>query len=49
VEKGEPLATIHANRENVDEIVEKIRDGIRIGNRAEKPALIHDVITDPSE
>ncbi|MBO2533676.1 MAG: thymidine phosphorylase, partial [Thermoactinomycetaceae bacterium] len=49
VEKGEPLATIHANRENVDEIVEKIREGIRIGNRAEKSALIHDVITDPSE
>jgi pyrimidine-nucleoside phosphorylase len=44
VEKGEPLATIHANRDRVDEIIEKIRAGIRIGDRAEKPALIHDVI-----
>jgi pyrimidine-nucleoside phosphorylase len=44
VEKGEPLATIHANSERVDEIIEKIRAGIRIGDRAEKPVLIHDVI-----
>lgn len=46
VEKGEPLATIHANRERVDEIIEKLQAAIKIGDRAEKPGLIHDVIAE---
>jgi pyrimidine-nucleoside phosphorylase len=45
VEKGEPLATIHANRESVDAIIERVRASIRVADRAEKPSLIHDVIT----
>jgi len=45
VAKGEPLVTIHANREHVDEIIEKIHASIRIDDQAEKPALIREVVT----
>lgn len=45
VEEGETLATIHANRQRIDEIIEMIHDGIKIGGHAEKPVLIHEVIT----
>lgn len=43
---GESLVTIHANRENVDDVVEKIYANIRISNDAELPVLIYDTIVE---
>ncbi|MGO0715492.1 pyrimidine-nucleoside phosphorylase [Bacillus subtilis] len=45
VEKGEPLVTLYANRENVDEVIAKVYDNIRIAAEAKAPKLIHTVIT----
>jgi len=44
VEVGESLVTIHANRENVDDVIQKIYESIRIADHAEAPVLIHDII-----
>lgn len=41
VEKGEPLVTLYANRENVDEVIAKVYDNIRIAAEAKAPKLIH--------
>lgn len=41
VEKGEPLVTLYANRENVDDVTAKVYDNIRISEKAEAPKLIH--------
>lgn len=46
VKAGESLVTIHANRENVEDVMAKIYDGIRIAERAEAPVLIHDIVTE---
>ncbi|MBY8911941.1 pyrimidine-nucleoside phosphorylase [Bacillus sp. YC2] len=46
VEKGEALVTLYANRENVDEVITKIYDNIRIAEKAEAPKLIHTLITE---
>ncbi|MCY9243055.1 pyrimidine-nucleoside phosphorylase [Bacillus spizizenii] len=46
VEKGEPLVTLYANRENVDEVVVKVYDNIRIAAEAKAPKLIHTLITE---
>ncbi|MCP6680713.1 pyrimidine-nucleoside phosphorylase [Bacillus nakamurai] len=46
VEKGEALVTLYANRENVDEVIAKIYDNIRIAEKAEAPKLIHTLITE---
>ncbi|MCY9368177.1 pyrimidine-nucleoside phosphorylase [Bacillus spizizenii] len=46
VEKGEPLLTLYANRENVDEVVVKVYDNIRIAAEAKAPKLIHTLITE---
>lgn len=40
VEKGEPLVTLYANRENVDEVIAKVYDNIRIAAEAKAPKLI---------
>ncbi|KAF2428421.1 pyrimidine-nucleoside phosphorylase [Bacillus subtilis] len=45
VEKGEPLVTLYANRENVDEVIAKVYDNIRIAAEAKAPKLIHTLIT----
>lgn len=45
VEIGESLVTIHANRENVDDVIKKIYDNIRISDHATAPILIHDIVT----
>lgn len=37
VEKGEPLVTLYANRENVDEVIAKVYDNIRIAAEAKAP------------
>ncbi|MGR6856868.1 pyrimidine-nucleoside phosphorylase [Bacillus halotolerans] len=46
VEKGEPLVTLYANRENVDEVIAKVYDNIRIAAEAKAPKLIHTLITE---
>lgn len=46
VEKGEPLVTLYANRENVDDVTAKVYDNIRISEKAAAPKLIHTLITE---
>ncbi len=46
VEKGEPLVTLYANRENVYDVTAKVYDNIRISEKAEAPKLIHTLITE---
>ncbi|ARC75845.1 pyrimidine-nucleoside phosphorylase [Bacillus licheniformis] len=46
VEKGEPLVTLYANRENVDDVIAKVYDNIQIAETAEAPKLVHTVITE---
>ncbi|EME73788.1 pyrimidine-nucleoside phosphorylase [Bacillus sonorensis] len=46
VEKGEPLVTLYANRENVDDVITKVYDNIQIAEKAEAPKLVHTVITE---
>ncbi|SBO16096.1 pyrimidine-nucleoside phosphorylase [Carnobacterium divergens] len=46
VEKGESLVTIYANREDVENVKEKIYDNITIADYATEPKLVHSVIVD---
>ncbi|QXG61679.1 pyrimidine-nucleoside phosphorylase [Bacillus spizizenii] len=46
VEKGESLVTLYANLENVDEVIAKVYDNIRIAAEAKAPKLIHTLITE---
>ncbi|PEA81400.1 pyrimidine-nucleoside phosphorylase [Bacillus pseudomycoides] len=46
VKKGEPLVTIYANRENVEDVKAKIYENISVSEKAETPNLIHTIITD---
>ncbi|WP_099222317.1 pyrimidine-nucleoside phosphorylase [Listeria costaricensis] len=46
VEAGESLLTIYSNRENVEAVAEKLYQNIHISDHAEKPVLIHRVITE---
>jgi pyrimidine-nucleoside phosphorylase len=46
VKAGESLVTIHANRENVDDVIEKLYASIRIDKQAKAPVLIHDIVTE---
>lgn len=46
VKCGESLLTIHSNRENIEEVKEKLYGSIFIDNSAVKPKLIHTIITD---
>lgn len=47
VEKGEPLATIHSNRENINEIKERIYSNIFISNqKVEAPSLIKGIVAE---
>lgn len=46
VEADESLVTIYANRDNVDDVMNKIYDNIEISEHAEAPVLIHKVITE---
>lgn len=46
VKEGEPLVTIYANRENVEDVKAKIYENISISEKAEAPTLIHTIITD---
>jgi pyrimidine-nucleoside phosphorylase len=46
VKKGDTLLTIHSNHQQVDEVMAKIYNHITIADHAEKPKLIHTIITD---
>ncbi|MDP1511801.1 pyrimidine-nucleoside phosphorylase [Paenibacillus sp. CMAA1739] len=46
VQKGDSLVTIHANREDVDQVMEKIYTNIRIADHAEAPVLIYGTVTE---
>ncbi|KJB88725.1 thymidine phosphorylase [Paenibacillus sp. E194] len=46
VKAGESLVTIHANRENVDDVIAKIYENIRISDHAGAPVLVHDIVTE---
>ncbi|AKN33430.1 thymidine phosphorylase [Clostridium carboxidivorans P7] len=46
VEKGEALLTIYSNCEDVENVKAKIYENISIASHAEKPILIHKVITE---
>ncbi|MGY5485061.1 pyrimidine-nucleoside phosphorylase [Paenibacillus sp. ALE2] len=46
VQKGDSLVTIHANREDVDQVLEKIYTNIRIADHAEAPVLIYGTVTE---
>ncbi|USB34073.1 pyrimidine-nucleoside phosphorylase [Paenibacillus sp. YPG26] len=46
VKAGESLVTIHANREQVDEIITLIYESIRVADHAEAPVLVHDIVTE---
>ncbi|RYM04647.1 pyrimidine-nucleoside phosphorylase [Sporolactobacillus sp. THM7-7] len=46
VEAGESLLTIHSDRENVDEVRALLDQNIAIEEHAEKPKLIHSIITE---
>ncbi|WP_055105276.1 pyrimidine-nucleoside phosphorylase [Paenibacillus ihumii] len=46
VAAGESLVTIHANRDNVDEVIERIYANITIAEQATVPALIHGFVTE---
>ena len=46
VEEGESILTIYSNRENVEEVKQKLYDNIFIADTAIAPTLIHTVITE---
>ncbi|KAF6562847.1 pyrimidine-nucleoside phosphorylase [Paenibacillus sp. EKM202P] len=46
IQKGDSLVTIHANREDVDQVIEKIYANIRIADHAEAPVLIYGTVTE---
>lgn len=46
VKVGESLLTIHADTEKVDEIKTLLYENIKINDQADKPNLIHSIITD---
>lgn len=46
VNEGEPLLTIHSNRENVDDVIKKLDESIEIKAQAKTPTLIHKIITE---
>ena len=46
VEEGESILTIYSNRENVEDVKQKLYDNIFIADTASAPTLIHTVITE---
>src|SRR5699024_9975079 len=44
VEKGETIVTIHSNKKEVDDSVQRIKDNINISDEAEHLTLIHEII-----
>lgn len=46
VTQGDSILTIHSNRENVNEILDKLNESITIEEKGESPTLIHKIITE---
>lgn len=46
VKAGESLVTIHANRQDVQEVIDMIYANIRIADHAEAPVLVHGIVTE---
>ncbi len=46
VKAGDSLVTIHANRENVDDVMAKLYDSIRIADHADAPTLVYGTVTE---
>ncbi|MGL9845821.1 pyrimidine-nucleoside phosphorylase [Enterococcus sp. DIV0765f] len=46
VEAGESLLTIYSNEEDISPVIDLLYKNIEIGDTAEKPILIHDLITE---
>ncbi|MEH6892533.1 pyrimidine-nucleoside phosphorylase [Bacillus sp. JJ864] len=46
VKEGDPLVTIYANREDVEDVKAKIYENISLSEKADAPKLIYTVITD---
>lgn len=46
VKKGESLVTIHANREDVEDVKQKLYESIRIDDHADAPVLVYDIVTE---
>ncbi len=46
VKAGESLVTIHANRENVEDVMQKLYDSIRIADHADAPTLVYGTVTE---
>lgn len=46
VEEGESILTIYSNRENVEDVKQKLYDNIFIADTATAPTLIHTIITE---
>lgn len=46
IEEGESILTIYSNRENVDDVKQKLYDNIFISDTATEPTLIHTIITE---
>lgn len=44
IEKGEALATLYTNKEQVDEVKEKILENIKISDEGQAPELIYEII-----
>lgn len=46
VNAGESILTIHSNKENVNDIVDKLNESIKIDSEGYTPTLIHKIITE---
>ncbi|KRG09508.1 pyrimidine-nucleoside phosphorylase [Staphylococcus sp. NAM3COL9] len=46
VDEGESLLTIHSNRQNVDDVIEKLKQSITVSEQGAEPTLIHKIITE---
>lgn len=46
VKQGESLVTIHANREDVDNVIAKIHECYTLADHAEAPLLVHGIVTE---
>lgn len=46
VKVGDSLVTIHANRENIDDVLKKLYESIRIADHADAPTLVYGTVTE---
>ncbi|MDN4618859.1 pyrimidine-nucleoside phosphorylase [Paenibacillus sp. PsM32] len=46
VKVGDSLVTIHANRENVEDVLKKLYESIRIADHADAPTLVYGTVTE---